>query len=294
MAETATASPQPITTTPGFDQPPNHPLDDLVAGYPKLAGRMGLRPETAVFRRFGALNARCILYLQNDLIELEMKLKEAEAADSCDERGGKKKYAFDYYWLKKSLDKGPDQNQVNLLLEIMGKLREYNHLLIQQATVLKLKEPDAYDMTDIQHFLSSREMGPRCLIGEDIGVWGSNTKPKDYSPELVCLRPREDVDYFSRWVGSAAIKSLFKCGCARFDPHLGAKGIQDRSLSQATFWVTSTIASLIPIVSIVVLACLHSLPARLATIAGFNLLTSVCLTVFTDARRTDVFAVTAA
>lgn len=43
---------------------------------------MSLIPETAMFRRFGALNARNLLYLQGDLARIEEELVKLEWSDS--------------------------------------------------------------------------------------------------------------------------------------------------------------------------------------------------------------------
>lgn len=102
-------------------------LKDLVPGYPKLAGQMGLLPETAMFRRFGALNARNLLYLQAELVGLEKKLRELECADSKDPHGMKSQYALDWYWLKNSADDG-DEEQLSLIRRIRETLREYSKL----------------------------------------------------------------------------------------------------------------------------------------------------------------------
>lgn len=58
--------------------------------------------------------------------------------------------------------------------------------------------------------------------------------------------------------------------------------------------MTSILASVIPIASIAVLYYVQSMPARFAIIAAFNILVSVCLSGFTNAKRSEVFAVTAA
>ena len=55
--------PQP--TPPAAEDVSHDPFHDLIPGYPKLAGRMGIMPEIGMFRRFGALNARSLLYYQN-------------------------------------------------------------------------------------------------------------------------------------------------------------------------------------------------------------------------------------
>jgi len=50
-------------------------------GYAKLATFMGAYPEIAIVRRFAALNAQNLLYLQAELVHLETSLRELEKAD---------------------------------------------------------------------------------------------------------------------------------------------------------------------------------------------------------------------
>ncbi|KAI4666410.1 uncharacterized protein J4E79_002448 [Alternaria viburni] len=283
----------PQSTPPADEDVSHDPFHDLIPGYPKLAGRMGIMPEIGMFRRFGALNARNLLYYQNELAYLEDRLKEVEAEDAESSEGKKAMYSHDAYWLNTSnrtTDDEPrdgDMRQRELVL---------HDALIQQATILQtMKEPDAFDLDDIQRFLASDHM--KVLAGLDGTIWGSFKRPKDYSRELVVLRGRKDMDTFSRKIGARAIDWITNLGGRRWkkvDVRFGTIAVHEATVFQFTFWVTSAIASILPVVSIIILVNTNSLNGRLAIIAAFNVLTSVCLTVFTDARRTDVFAVTAA
>lgn len=271
-------------------------LENLVPGYPKLAGQMGLLPETAIFRRFGALNARNLLYLQAELVGLEKKLIELEYTDSKDPHGMKSQYALDWYWLNNSADDG-DEEQLSLVRRIRETLREYNVALVQQSTILSLPEPSKWDLNDIQHYLTTKDMGPLALIGDDAAIWGSVLNPTSYCPDLVALRGRHNEDSFSKWVTEKMLLKLFLCGCAHWKKvsrRYGAVGYHDSTLLQVTFWITSILASLLPIASITILCFVKSMAARLGVIAAFNLILSLCLTAFTTAKRTDVFAVAAA
>lgn len=159
-----------------------------------------------------------------------------------------------------------------------------------------LKPPDSYDMNNLQHFLGSPLMGELALSGNDATIWGSVSAPKNHNADIIGLRPRVKEDSFSRWLAQRAT-IVFKCGLGRVkkpDPFSGRVVYYDRSVLKWTFWMTSILASLMPIASIVVLISVKSLPGRVAVIAAFNVLISICLTVFTDAKRTDCFAVTAA
>lgn len=107
-------------------------FQDLVPGYPTLAGRMGVMPEIGMFRRFGALNARNLLYLQNDLVMLEQELKLVEAEDAKSDKGKKERYSRNAYWLSNSDEriKGQlrdgDTRQRDLVLQMRSLLNEYS------------------------------------------------------------------------------------------------------------------------------------------------------------------------
>jgi hypothetical protein len=100
------------------------PLSGLVTGYPKLAGQMGILPESAMFRTFAALNARNLLYLQAELVALENALLQCEIDDAKDEK--RCQYALDWFWLHQSQWDEETSKQYNLIHQIKEKLKEYS------------------------------------------------------------------------------------------------------------------------------------------------------------------------
>jgi hypothetical protein len=294
--------------------PSNDMFPDLVIGYPKLAAKIGILPETGIYRRFSALNAQNLLYYQAELTYLERRLKEQQLRDDHEKQGHGPEYGVDWYWLIHSPEEG-DALQLGLVLKIRNLLKEYSeytamafkllfsHLhtqdqaLVHQSTVLNYPNPGKWDLHHIQDYLQSPEMGPLALCGEDATIWGSVLDRKSHKPDLVALRPRAKKDAFSEWAAENTIFNLFKCGCVRFmKPSRvhGTVGYEDTTIYRITYWITSILASLIPIASIVVLYFVDSMPARLGIIAMFNVLVSVCLMAFANAKRAEVFAVTAA
>jgi hypothetical protein len=160
----------------------------------------------------------------------------------------------------------------------------------------RLKSPDRFDLTDIQSFLRSEDMGEDYLEGVDARMWGTREDPEDHPTDLVGVHPRKEADRFSSFVSERAI-CLFKCGLGRLtngNRHLGRKVYFDSTVLDVTLWITSIVASLLPIASILVLLHFKSLTARLWTIAAFNVAISACLNIFAEAKRSEVFAVTAA
>jgi hypothetical protein len=139
-------------------------------------------------------------------------------------------------------------------------------------------------------------MGPGDMVGADSMFWGSPMDPDVHAPDLIGLCPREKTDAFTRFVADNAVH-LFDYGLGRLlrkDPHFGNQVYYDSTVIRVTFWVTSFLASLLPIGSIIVLINLETLRLKLWAVAGFDVLISFCLLLLTDASRKDVFAITAA
>ena len=105
--------------------PPSDNGEYLVTGYPKLAHKMGILPEQAIFRQFSALNAESLLYQQAELMQLEKDLRAVQREDNEDSDPFKKRYAVDWYWLNESVSEGKGK-QWELFLKIRAKLREYS------------------------------------------------------------------------------------------------------------------------------------------------------------------------
>lgn len=118
-----------------IERPQEHgPLEvPMPEGYPKMGLLMGKCPEYAIFRRFGALNAENLLYLQAELKVLEAKLRIYQEADRNSEHEDRKIYSLDWETLENSgnnatTSSGNEQNQWNTILAIRGKLKEYSTL----------------------------------------------------------------------------------------------------------------------------------------------------------------------
>ncbi|UPX15476.1 uncharacterized protein EKO05_0005922 [Ascochyta rabiei] len=272
------------------------PLPDVVIGYPKLAAKIEILPEAAIYRRYGALNAQDLLYQQAELTYLEQELRAQQRLDHDDQKGHGRSYATNWIWLKNSKAEG-NGRQLDLVLEIREKLAKYNEAVIKQAKILKYPEPTAWDLQHLQDYLGSKEMGTRAMVGEDSLIWGLKSQDISHKPDLVALRPRAKKDAFSMWATESTIFNIFKCGCYKFmkpSPVHGAIGYEDSTVYRVTYWFTSILASLIPIASIVILYRVQSMAARLGIIAAFNVLLSVCLMGFAGAKRSEVFAITAA
>ncbi|KAH7134896.1 hypothetical protein B0J11DRAFT_517161 [Dendryphion nanum] len=166
--------------------------------------------------------------------------------------------------------------------------------LIQQSILHNLTPPDHFDLGNLQSFIESNDFGPCTLKDKDSTIWGNSYDPDSQASDLITTNPCVRVDAFITWI-ARRMPILFEYGLGRFvrkDRYLG-NVILGSSVMKMTFWITAVVAALLPIASILVLGWLESLAARFASMSVFNLLVSGCLILFTDARRLDLFAVSA-
>jgi hypothetical protein len=112
--------------------------------YPRLSEFMGLWPEVAIFRRFGALNAQNLLFLQAEIAHLERELKVIREREEKreDERGLLAQRSW--FELSQATEDGEYCPQWTVIQDIRSKLSEYsmrvhNHLLLLPITHMWLQ-----------------------------------------------------------------------------------------------------------------------------------------------------------
>lgn len=113
-------------------------------GYAKLGVLMGDFPEVAIVRRFSALSAQNILYLQAELRNLEFDLRKYAHEDDTSSHPLRQIYSLDWYALQDSCDEmageGNDGRQWKTILEIRRKLEAYRRHLPEPVRRLLLAE----------------------------------------------------------------------------------------------------------------------------------------------------------
>lgn len=141
-------------------------------------------------------------------------------------------------------------------------------------------------------------MGNRRLIGDDSYIWSESSSLESCTRDLIALSRVHDVDPFTEWIMSHVL-GLFHSVVGHYfnkeyDPESGLTFYDDNRLLQITGIVSTIFASLLLILSIVVLYIVQSMPARLGIMAAFILIFSFSLACFTNASRGDIFTATAA
>ncbi|KAK7531724.1 uncharacterized protein J3D65DRAFT_560260 [Phyllosticta citribraziliensis] len=280
------------------------PSNDLPAGYPRLAARMGLQPELAIFRRFGFLNKLNILCLQAELAAIEEDLKLLLCTQS---QVSSESLLRDWGTARKSADEREDDGRdprLNLILAAGEKLEKYSELtscvatdaaVVQQSRMLAMDPPKKNDLDYIQRFIGDEsQMGfPHPFSGADSEIWGSIESPKGHANDIITPYPYRQKDMFSKLVK----KKFFDFGFDRVWRSCKIGDLEfwdEKVIDRMTSMVSTALASILPIISIIILYYVESMEAKFGIMAVFNILISVCLGLLTHAKRSEIFAVTAA
>ncbi|ORY00305.1 hypothetical protein BCR34DRAFT_575896 [Clohesyomyces aquaticus] len=95
-------------------------------GYRAFSNFLSSDDDFLIFRRFGPLNTRVLLFLQDEIVQLENQLEDLDSDHS-------RKEAVDIH--NGSFRQEAVPERVELLTKIHAKLKNYNDLLIQFSTI---------------------------------------------------------------------------------------------------------------------------------------------------------------
>jgi hypothetical protein len=139
-------------------------------------------------------------------------------------------------------------------------------------------------------------MGNLPIGGIDQDTWSSPT----YSHDLLAISRRTSSDPFSHWVSNIIIPYLHLKCLKRFkapipeDPESEICHYEDGNVATVVNVLSTVLASMLPITSILILYFVSNTLDRLAIAVAFTGLFAFCLAVMTRARRVEVFAATSA
>jgi hypothetical protein len=175
--------------------------------------------------------------------------------------------------------------------ELYGELIDADEALAHQVFLSRLPEPRPHHLDILRSSLEDPKL-PDYLLGRDSTVWAD----PDIVPDLISVHPVHDFDHVSLWLIKTFL-GLFHRFIGRYYKGKSDGGIyhyHDKHLQMPASVISTVLASLLPVVSIVVLYLVDSMPKRLGIVAGFTAAFSIALALFTRARRVDIFAATAA
>ena len=161
-----------------------------------------------------------------------------------------------------------------------------------------LPNPNRCDLSYLRKWLQKCiDENPRqALDGLDCEVWnGDSPAQNSGTGDLFVMRARPKEDPFSTWIVEKVICGLYQTIWRRCR-HTNPDGltINDAHILRSTSFLTTAVASLLPVGSIVVLYWVRPMKIRLALVACFTVSFALALACFTTVNRSEIFATTAA
>ncbi|KAI1411525.1 hypothetical protein F5Y13DRAFT_191142 [Hypoxylon sp. FL1857] len=268
----------------------------MPAGYSLLGSLMGAHPEIATFRRFGALNALNLLYMQAELISLENGLHKQAKSDAESGHFDRSIYYRDWQTLSESVTtEDGDPTQWRTMLKVKEKLSEYNQALYLQHMVAKFGPPGKQDFKFLQTWMKTPSMGNVYLLGSDSDVWDNFD-----AEELVCLKPNKANSLMARFCANTLVKWYHHLLGHRFrkpdtlDIHQDTVFYSQEGVLRFSMLIGTVFASLLLVGSIVVLYSIDNMTTRLVIIGVFTATFSLGLGLLTNGKIVEIFSATAA
>ncbi|KAF1812830.1 hypothetical protein P152DRAFT_435035 [Eremomyces bilateralis CBS 781.70] len=262
-------------------------------GYHLLSRLMGRSEELAVFRKFNDLNAISLLSLQAELVLLR---DEYHNICESDEKDGRP-YSRNFEKLFQSKD-DVTNDQYLQLLKIREKMKEYNAFLLQVASIRNIHKPRASDLEKLQEWLRDPKGGNRFLAENEAFTW-SNEYKTDFAT-LATSTPDDDI--FTNWLVSSLVKLYHRVWGHRhplhsskfIDEESGLIMYHDGKVARVSKIISTTLASIFPVIAVLGLYFEKDLLKRIYIMIGITGAFSLVLSIFSQARRVEIFAVTTA
>lgn len=140
-------------------------------------------------------------------------------------------------------------------------------------------------------------MGNLALLGKDRDTWGACDEPISHNMDLLSIKPGGENDVVSTWLSQTFIRWFHHILWHRVkkadNTESGIFSYEEKQLQKYTSHITTTIASSLPILAIVVLYHVDTMKARLGLMALFKVVFAACLSIFTNATKGEIFIATA-
>lgn len=173
------------TDPPGEEEYYRKPWKYL--GYRGYSEFISSDKSALIFRRFGTLNARVLLLLQDQISQLETKLKALDTQHS-------KKSARDIHNGSFRMEEVPQRTE--LLLEIHGKLKEYNDLLIQHTTLRSHPKVPQFDIDSLKNWLYNAQ---KAINPEEVSYLDEQHDLLSVVPATAASPLRQFLDHSSKF-----------------------------------------------------------------------------------------------
>ncbi|RDW74875.1 hypothetical protein BP6252_06017 [Coleophoma cylindrospora] len=259
-------------------------FQDCPDGYPTLAAFLDSDENFMLYRRFGFIQSRLLLYKQDQLRVLE---EELDTLDKNDD---------DIYLTCRANDDLDERPRTKLLKKIEAKFREYAELLAIAQNLATLNKPAKRDYKSVRTYFENEQ--PVCDSEQYIR----------YKEDIITLKPGRE----NAWLDATVEKGLQKFACPPIrylfcSPETRAKADENTILydkgridALVTMIITAMILALL-IIPIYVLWHLSNevqdtttTAVTIGVLLVFTLVFSAVLSLFTRARRHEILGAAAA
>jgi hypothetical protein len=108
-------------------------VESFPTGYPELAAWVSSDPNFTIYRQYKYLRNRCLLYIQDELADLESRLNEIDEHDA--------KHDPRNLTSRETDDSQKRQRRKELVAEIKAKLKEYGKNCIEETRLKYMADP---------------------------------------------------------------------------------------------------------------------------------------------------------
>ncbi|PQE24158.1 chorismate mutase protein [Rutstroemia sp. NJR-2017a BVV2] len=251
-----------------------------------------------IYRRFETLSARNILYLQSELQSLECQLQKLDEEDAALINSGATGAEKDHVeeaarvWesFSAQVDAGVERQvaKMKVLRRVREVMKEYEETLLRRSHILSLPQPSSQSLTAFWNFFRTKKpfFGPSCALF-------SSSAP---SSSVLTVNPNPDPDRLT-----TLIEHYFGYYLSIPNPD------RPPSWEKLYYFPAKRIANIVAFLSISIAAILlmgailtlYFIPSsqmgrRVAAIGAFTTAFAVAVGLLTNAKRGEIFGITAA
>ncbi|KAM3066685.1 hypothetical protein ACMFMG_002395 [Clarireedia jacksonii] len=274
-------------------------LSENQSSYRSLSTFLNSDEEFQVYPRFGYLHARLLLTRQYEIRQLEAELDEMDQLDENEEdKRRARSRKFDVKLEQQELkDKPNTRTRTIILEEIENKLKSYDSLLLRSRALSNMNRPSERDYRSVEGYMHDKKP----LIDEEQSFIYEKS-------DLVTLREGREGAYLDKMTEKflqtfhcAFLQSIFCTPADRqktTDPNL-----HYYSKPRKDVFVTSLLVLILLLLLILPVFILYRLTAHhnlditytvsIGVLLVFTLIFSAVLSLFTQARRHEIFGAAA-
>ncbi|RDW81917.1 hypothetical protein BP6252_03029 [Coleophoma cylindrospora] len=263
-------------------------LENFPRGYPRFSAYVDSDNDTVLFRRFGILHARSLVYKQVELTELEAQLNKLDKADA-----GTPEKDDNAWRIRYSIHVETERNQArkDLIDKIDQKLKEYDELLLLDARLRKLQRPSKRVHRNFFDYLYTEKPFP-----------ADDRRFGNHEHDFISLQDHEDswLDELFHKAIDHARKGFFRKifvtpedQAKTDDPH--HYYYSEERLGAVIKTVVAFMSAALLLLPIFLFTALKLSPGSMASVTLiFVLVFAAAISGLTSAKRVEVFAATAA